>query len=544
MGGFLISIVQQRDYILKQEEDSGGTFLHQACLQCDRSENVALHLLGESTALSYGALDAASLTFALHLQAAGIGKGTRIAVLAGVSAEFVVALLAVSRCGAAFSPVDTSLRGISLSSLMERLRPDAVITTKAYVQRVFDVLGEDFSVFVFSGRRFCAQEAGLWGDWRQGAECRQWRLPFTLPDRAFASPLPPESMPDDDLLLMPTSGSTGEQKFVRLSHRALLFNTRAHVASFGIVGPFKALQILEVNYSYGLIASVLGVLVAGGSLVIPAHNTARSVREAIETARPEICLGSPALFDCLIDNCSEKERVVFRHLRKIGIGGDRCRAPLREKISAAFPEAEVFVTYGVTEAGPRVSTLPAGQLLLRPDSVGLPLEGIAVEVVDTERNPCPPGREGVLRVRTPSRMNGYLFDDTPSEPDGWLTLGDLASLDEAGYLTIHGRRDRQIKHRGRRINLAQIEKVLESLAGVVLARVEVDNGMDRLRAVVFHRAGESSDFERQLVVHCRRNLPTRLVPEEITLRPADGMYFFKGRPLSLSGSQRAFGEQK
>ncbi|HUX17781.1 MAG TPA: class I adenylate-forming enzyme family protein [Acidithiobacillus sp.] len=517
-------------------------FLHQACLQRDRSESIALHLLGESTALSYGALDAASLTLALHLQAAGIGKGARIAVLAGLSAEFVVALLAVSRCGAAFSPIDTSLRGISLSSLMERLRPDAVITTEANVQRVFDVLGERFPVFVFAGRRLCAHEAALWGDWRQGAERMQWRLPFTLPDRAFASPMPPESMPDDDLLLMPTSGSTGQHKFVRLSHRALLFNTRAHVASFGIVGPFKALQILEVSYSYGLIASALGALVAGGSLVVPAHNTTRSVREAIETARPEICLGSPALFDRLIDNCSEEERVALRHLRKIGIGGDPCRAPLREKISAAFPEAEVFVTYGATEAGPRVSTLPAGQLLLRPDSVGLPLEGIAVEVVGPEGKPCPPGEEGVLRVRTPSRMNGYLFDDTPLEPDGWLTVGDLASLDDAGYLSIHGRMDCQIKHRGRRINPAQIEKVIECLAGVVWARVDVGNCMDRLRAVVFHRTGESSDFERQLVAHCRRNLPARLVPEEIALMPADGTYFFKGKPLSLTGSPSSFGE--
>lgn len=511
------------------------TFLHQACLQRDRRENVALHLLGESAALSYGALDAASLTLALHLQTVGIGKGARIAVLAGLSAEFFVALFAISRCGAAVSPIDTSLRGISLSSLLERLRPDAVITTEANVQRVVNVLGERFPMLVFSGRSFCAQEAALWGYWRQGEERMQWRLPFTLSDRSFASPMPPESVPDDDLILMPTSGSTGQHKFVRLSHRALLFNTRAHVASFGIVGPFKALQILEVSYSYGLIASALGALVAGGSLVVPAHNTAHSILEAIETARPEICLGTPALFDYLIDNCPQEERSALRHLSKIGIGGDRCRAPLREKIRAAFPETEVFITYGATEAGPRVSTLPAEQLLLRPDSVGLPLEGITVEVVDPEGKPCPPGEQGVLRVRTPSRMNGYLFDDTPLEPDGWLTVGDLASLDEAGYLTIHGRLDRQIKHRGRRINPAQIEKVIEHLAGVVLARVEVGN-RERLRAVVFHRTGEPSDFERQLVVHCRRNLPARLVPEEIELIPVDGTYFFKGKPLSLSGN--------
>lgn len=125
------------------------TFLHQACLQRDRRENVALHLLGESTTLSYGALDATSLTLALHLQAIGVGKGARIAVLSGLSAEFVVALLAVSRCGAAFSPINTSLRGSSLSSLLKRLRPDAVITTEANVQRAVNVLGERFTCSCF-----------------------------------------------------------------------------------------------------------------------------------------------------------------------------------------------------------------------------------------------------------------------------------------------------------------------------------------------------------------------------------------------------------
>ncbi|MCK9364363.1 MAG: acyl--CoA ligase [Syntrophales bacterium] len=521
------------------------TFLHQACLRRDRNENIALHLLGEFTTLSFGALDAASLTLSLHLQAAGIGKGARIAAFVGLSEEFFVALLAVSRCGAALSPIDISLRGISLSSLMERLRPAAVITTEANGQRVFDVLGERFPVFVFSDRRSRDGEVALWGDWRQGTERMQWMLPFTIPDRASALHMPPESTPDDDLLLMPTSGSTGNTKFVRLSHRAILFNTRAHVASFGIAGPFKALQILDVSYSYGLIASALGALVAGGSLVLPAHNTARSIREAIDTARPEVCLGSPALFEWLIDNCPEEERVALRHLRKIGIGGDRCRYPLREKIRAVFPEAEVFVTYGATEVGPRVSTLPAGQLLLRPDSVGLPLQGIAIEVVDPEGQPCPPGEAGLLRVRTPSRMNGYLFDDTPLESDDWLTVQDLASLDEAGYLTIQGRLDRRIKHRGRLINLVQIEKVIECFAGVVIAQVEpVGNDEDHLRAMVFYRAGEASGFERQLVAHCRRNLPARLVPAEIVLSLADGRYFFKRKPLPLSDSPNLLGELK
>lgn len=135
-------------------------------------------------------------------------------------------------------------------------------------------------------------------------------------------------------------------------------------------------------------------------------------------------------------------------------------------------------------------------------------------------------------------MNGYLGIETGNgASDEWIAIDDLASLDTQGFLTIHGRADRQFKHRGRRINPAQIEYVLERFPGVVAARVEpVGERNDHLRATIHHRGDVARDLERQLREHCRRNLPGRLVPGEIVTVVENNGYFFKGRRLPVRES--------
>lgn len=510
--------------------------LHARCLGPDRYGRQALCAPAIPLSVDYGGLARAVEVLARLLTDAGIGRGGRVALLAPASPEFVVSLLAVARCGAAVAPMDMSLRGLSLATALDRLAPDAVIGLSAALRRVPARAQQPRATIAFEG----VEEASLVGTARLGDEARAFRLPLAgVPDE-------PERLAvdgadsADDVLLVATSGSTGHPKYVRLGHRGTLFNTTAHLSSLGLSGPFRGLQVLDASYSYGLVASLLATLVAGGTVVLPPRTDARSVRETIEAERPTVCLASPALLDYLIDNCPDEERTVFARLEKVGIGGDRCREPLRRKIRAFMPAADVYVTYGTTEAGPRISTLPPDQFLARPDSVGLAFDGVEIKTVDAQGERCQPGEIGLLRVRTPSRMNGYLGaasgenSGAVGRADGWLAINDLASLDEQGFLTIHGRADRQFKHRGRRINPAQIEYVLERLPGVVAARVEpVGERNEHLRATVHHREGIADNVEQRLRKHCRRNLPSRLVPGEIVTVVENDGYFFKGRRLPV-----------
>lgn len=524
--------------------DAGGMeLLHSLCLLRERNERPALTVPALGFRADYGGLAHGAAALARALEDAGIAREARVALMMPPSPAFVTILFAALARGAAVAPVDTSLRGLSLASALDRLAPDLLAGPAASLKRLPEG--------TVASRRLLAVEETVASPAPAlvatlVADGRAERLHIPL-DGPLTGPLAdmlqgPEGMGDaDDALLVSTSGSTGHPKYVRLGHAGTAFNARGHLAALDLHGPFTALQALDAGYSYGLIASLLATFVAGGTLVLPNGTDAKAIREAIAGGSPSVCLASPALLDYLVDTCPPEERDVLRRLEKIGIGGDHCRESLRAKLAGFFPAAGFYATYGITEAGPRVATLPPGDFLRRPRSVGLPLDGVRLEVVDADGRPCQAGMVGTLRVLTPSRMNGYLGDASgpaAGTAGDWLATGDLASLDEAGFLTIHGRADRQFKHRGRRVNPAQIEMVLECFPGIVSARAEpAEEDGDLLRAIVFHRAGEDAeDLSRRLREHCRRNLPGRLVPGEIVTVVEDAGYFFKGRPLKARES--------
>lgn len=505
-------------------------FLHTSCFRPERAASTALRLPGLGLSVSYAGLAAAVSGMAALLREGGVRRGARIALAMAPSLEFAAALLAGSRLGAAVAPIDISLRGLSLEDALARLAPDAVIAAPAAMTR----LPERCAPMVVACKSVAAPEPAIVGSSLVDGADRPFHI-AAIPDGAdgAAAAIADGVDAQDDVLLIATSGSTGQSKFVRLGHRGTLFNMAGHLASLGLTAPFTALQALGGNYSYGLIPSFLAPLTIGGTVVVPANSAARTLRDTIAAERPSVCLATPALIEHLIDTCPADDRAVLDTLQKLGIGGDACSEQLRRKIGRAMPTVAPYITYGATEAGPRIATLPPEHFLTRPASVGLPLADVAIKVTDATGRPVAAGATGRLAVRTPSRMNGYLGVADPAEGDDWLWTGDVASLAEDGYLTVHGRAGRAFKHRGRLLDPSQIEAVLARYPDVILAWVEPISSGDDLRAVVHYRPGadRDKDLVKKLFRHCRCNLPGRLVPQEIVTVPEDDAYFFKGRRL-------------
>jgi acyl-coenzyme A synthetase/AMP-(fatty) acid ligase len=440
----------------------------------------------------------------------------RLCLAMPASIEFVVALLATVEVGAAAAPLDLSLKGESLERSMHSLQPHAVLSSARVGDR-YASLRTSLGLCMQVGAGECAVLRGAAVDFGGSAH-----------------PSPPDSEADDDRdsLLISTSGTTGWPKYVRLGSRGTAFNMSAHLASFGFSSPMRNLQVLAVNYSYGCIASLLSTLVVGGAVIFPERVDADAIGAALRKHRPDTMYLSPALAEYLVDAAGSAGTDWFASVTRIGIGGDTCHPALRQKIVQALPDVRPYVTFGVTEAGPRVATLPPGEFLCHPRSVGVPLPGVSVSVVDDEGQPCEPGQLGQLVVTTPSAMRGYLglapTDSAPVRP------GDLASLDDDGRLTLHGRTDRQIKLRGTRVHPNQIETLLACLSGVRRCEVRLDERQDRLVAEVMFDAELVPDparLEQELRRHCLMHLPNRQVPAEFRLHEVTG-YFFKGRPLT------------
>jgi acyl-CoA synthetase (AMP-forming)/AMP-acid ligase II len=304
----------------------------------------------------------------------------------------------------------------------------------------------------------------------------------------------------------------------------------AHLESLGLTRPYVALQALGANYSYGLIASFLSTLWRGGTVVVPRFLDRRHIVDATVEGGANVCLGTPALLRLLTESTSAQDLEALSRLEIIGIGGDHCPLHRRRSFASALPRARFFVTYGLTEAGPRVSTLQPEEFLVRGQSVGRPLRGVQLEVRGPEGRLCAPGELGTLFVRTPSLMSGYLVagDSQPPPapaPNSWYETGDLAALDVDGYLSLHGRQDRQTKFRGRRFNPAVVERCLESHPSVVSAQVLVDPAAERLVATARVRPGSEGTLTQELLALCRRNLPNALVPTGIECVADEGLYF-------------------
>lgn len=488
--------------------------LSSLCLDHAESSRAALVCEQSGRTVSYADLKHDVTKLADSLREVGVQAGMRLSLAMPASAEFVVALLAATRIGAAAAPLDLSLKGESLARSMMSLQPHAVLTSARVGDR-YASLGTLLGLCVRVGPGGCAVQR-------------------SVPVNEDASDAAVTTGPGGggDALLISTSGTTGWPKHVRLGAEGTAFNIAAHLRSFGFSAPMRNLQLLAVNYSYGCIASLLGTLANGGTVIFPRGMDGEGIADALRTHRPDTLYLSPALAENLIDAVAPIGKGWFGSVTRIGIGGDACPPALRGKIARAMPGARPYITFGVTEAGPRVATLAPEEFLVHPGSVGYPIPGVTLGVFDEAGGPCAPGRVGRLEITTPSAMRGYLGQAPLS--GRVIVSGDLASLDADGRLTLHGRSDRQIKLRGTRVHPNQIETVLSHMSGVRRCEVRLDESRGRLVADVMFDAAEVPDpskLEQDLLRHCRMHLPNRHVPAEFRLQGVTG-YFFKGRQVA------------
>jgi acyl-CoA synthetase (AMP-forming)/AMP-acid ligase II len=312
--------------------------------------------------------------------------------------------------------------------------------------------------------------------------------------------------PHHDLaVLLATSGSTGDPKFVRLSRAAVLANAHAIGQALGIDGTEVAPTSLPLFYSYGM--SVLNShLVAGASvLVVDGGVLGREFWQAVEEYGATSLAGVPYHYEML--NRIRWTPTKYPSLRTLTQAGGK----LRDELILAFHEksgGRFFVMWGCTEASPRLTTLPAHELPARVGSVGPALRGGSFTVRTDDGETAQPGVMGELVYRGPNVMMGYATGAVDlvrgDDHGGVLRTGDLGYVDADGYVWLTGRVSRFGKVFGVRVNLHDIEdrardagpvaavsgpdKVVIYVEGITdeAARALVDRLAERLR---LHRTG-------------------------------------------------------
>lgn len=431
--------------------DSHAAFasLTRACRE--RPDHVAVRA-GERS-YTYAELDARARAHAGGLRALGLARGARVAVLAEPRVESIIALLAHYRAGLVQVPINTRYREAEVAHILLDSGAAAIMTDAAGVE-ILDAAARAHPALAHVPRIQLDAGAPLRPGDRSFAAVAAHDGPDAGSDEPHADP--------DTALLIYTSGTTGRSKGVALSMSAVVGGIRSLTELWGWRRDDVLVLALPLFHVHGLGIGVHGGLLHGMTIELLPRFSAAAVIEVVDRGGT-IFMGVPTMYRMLLDHLEAQP----------GDARVLARARLFTAGSAALPAAdfERFATltghrilerYGMSETLLTLSNPADGER--RPGSVGLPVPGFEVRIVDDDGRDCAVDVPGEIAVRGVGLMTGYWNQPEATREafrDGWFMTGDVAARDADGYVRILGRRSVDIiKSGGFKISAREIEEVM------------------------------------------------------------------------------------
>lgn len=353
-------------------------------------------------------------------------------------------------------------------------------------------------------------------------------LAFFLPCRVLeALYLRGESEPDSLATVIFSSGSTGIPKGVMLSHHNVLSNIEGIAQLFWVTHEDRMMGVLPFFHSFGFTGTLWFPLLSGFGVVYHANPMdAKTIGELVSKYRATILISTPTFYGGYLRRCTAED---FSSLRYAIVGAEKLREPLAKEFKEKYG-LNLLEGYGCTEMAPVVSVnIPdvvdgdEHQTGFKPHTAGHPLPGVAVKTVDPATwEPVPPGQEGLLLVKGPSRMLGYYGQPEKTREvirDDWYITGDIASVDEDGFIRITDRLSRFSKIGGEMVPHIKVEEAISQILGdggcVVTAIPDEQKGE---RLVVFYTRNDITPDELWEKLN-RTDLPKLWVPRRENIFP-------------------------
>jgi len=489
------------------KEDAGGLFGAVLSSAAEFGQEPAV-VAGEYK-LTYQELMASAGSLAAGLAGLGVKCGDRVGLLLPNCPQFIVSYLATTALGAMVVPVHCQLSVTEAAYILNHAQAQTLISIAELDPLVGGLHSKvaGLTNLVISGQSAIEQAINL------------EQLTSAHTDRPVQSDA---AQLDDPAVLIYTSGTTGQPKGALLSHRNLLANARSCRELIAVTSEDTFLAVLPLFHSFGATVCMVLPLIAGAEIVLQPAFAPLPVLEALEKHQVTVFAGVPAMF-AVLTKCRTSREYDLHSLRVCVSGG----APLPLEVLSGFQEryGTVLVEgYGPTEASPVVSVNPPDGVQ-KPGSVGLPIQGVEVRIVDDAGQELPPGEVGEIIVAGDNVMQGYWQDATATAEaikDGWLYTGDLGKLDADGYLYIVDRKKDMIIIGGTNVYPREVEDVIARMPQVaevaVVGRPHAMRG-ERVRAVIVPAEGAQLSAE-QVISHCRQYLAQFKVPRIVEFREA------------------------
>jgi non-ribosomal peptide synthetase-like protein len=451
-----------------------------------RGKAIAL-VCGEET-VSYSALELRANRLANYLRQLGVGPGALIGIAFDRCELPIIAILACLKAGAAYVPIDPSNPDERIRHIVEEAELAALLTEQAQLARISTL---------FCGRIIALDDA---------AELAE--APASRPSRADTG-----LSPRDLCYIIYTSGTTGRPKGIMTEHR----NAVHFVCAFNEVCRTIPEDRVYQGFLLGFDGSVEEMWMAfsnGATLVVASKDAPRfgnDLARYLTQHRVTYFSTVPTMLTTMIEPVPS--------LRQLVVSGEVCQPQLVERW--AVPGRLMLNVYGPTEA--TVNTTAAVCKPGHPITIGRPLEGYEVFVLDGDMHPLPQGAKGELYVGGAGIARGYLkrpdltesrFVISPHDGRRLYRTGDLACINADGEIEYFGRIDSQVKIRGYRVELAEIEAVLleqRHVAGAV-AHLHEHDGSQSLAAYVVLEEPSASLDRAAVLAALRARLPAYMVP--------------------------------
>ncbi len=486
---------------------------------------------GEVTRMTYRELATLADRIAVGLSRLGVGRNDVVSVQLPNGWQFVALTLACSRIGAVMNPLMHIFRERELSFMLAHGESKVVVVPKTFrgfdFERMLTALQPDLPAL-----RHVVVVGG------EGANSFDTRLAGPAWERepdANAILTRHRPGPDDVTQLIYTSGTTGEPKGVMHSANTLMSNIVRYAERMQLSHDDVVLMASPLAHQTGFIYGLMMPIVLQASTVLPDIWAPRKAVELIRAERVSFTMASTPFLTDLAHAVAESGDPVPT-LRAFLCAGAPIPGPLVEQAQKALG-AKVISAWGMTENGGVTTTLleDADERAINTD--GLPLPGIEVRVRDADGTVLAAGAIGRLQVRGCSNFGGYLkrpqLNDTDTE--GWFETGDLARIDEAGYLRITGRSKDVIIRGGENIPVVEVEALLYRHPAVAQAAIVAypDERLgERACAVVVAKPGQSIDMASMVGFLKSQKLTLQYLPERLIVLEA--------MPVTPSGKIQKF----
>ena len=442
------------------------------------------------------------------LRDAGLGPKDRIAVALPNGPEMALVLLAVMSVGCV-APLNPNYREEEFRFYLEDLGARAMITLPGQPKAAYAALPEKTRSIELLG-------SALSIDFVPSGESTRPSGESTRPGGRDASDGRPG--PDDQALVLHTSGTTSRPKIVPLRHRNLVASAKNIAGSLALTSADRSLTVMPLFHIHGIMSGLLAPLSVGGSVICTPGFDAFGFHRWVDELKPTYYSAVPTMHQMVLARAHGPRPTTLRFVRSSSAS---LPPPVFESLRRLF-DVPVVEAYGMTEASHQMASNPLDRQ--KVGSVGM-ATGIEITILDSENNILPPGTRGEVAIKGRTVVDGYENNPAANEAaftDGWFRTGDEGMLDEEGYLSLTGRLKELINRGGEKISPLEIDAVLlehPAISQAVAFAIPHPKLGEEVGAAVVLREAASGEVvevgERELRAHVSGRLAAFKVPRQI-----------------------------